>query len=195
MSENERIPNDGDRPARELRALATGPPPPPDIEERIVAELRARGLLGKRHVRPRRLLAAAAALAIFLVGASIGRWSARPAPSGEPPPVGFALFLLGGAQPADDETARVEEYRSWAIDLATHGELARGEKLAPSAWRLFLEGDAVSVRSAPISTTGGSLSGFFLLTTDDLDEALAVARSCPHLRHGGEVLLRPIEPT
>jgi hypothetical protein len=33
------------------------------------------------------------------------------------------------------------------------------------------------------------------LAAGDVAEALAIARTCPHLRHGGTVSVRPIEPT
>lgn len=38
-------------------------------------------------------------------------------------------------------------------------------------------------------------AGLFIIAARTDDEALAIARSCPHLRHGGTVSLRPIEPT
>ena len=38
-------------------------------------------------------------------------------------------------------------------------------------------------------------AGFFIIAARTDEEALAIARSCPHLRYGGTVALRPIEPT
>jgi hypothetical protein len=34
--------------------------------------------------------------------------------------------------------------------------------------------------------------GFFIISAGSFEDALAVARGCPHLRHGGAILVRPI---
>ncbi|HVS03678.1 MAG TPA: hypothetical protein VMT16_12985 [Thermoanaerobaculia bacterium] len=177
---------------RELRRLAAGPAPPPGLEERVVAQLRGQGLLA--HAWRRRLLAAAAAAILFAAGLLAGRSWVAPAATA-PPASHYALFLLGGVDPGPDEEALVEEYRAWAVGLARTGQLAAGEKLGPSAWLLSAGADTVSLQTAPAAHRAAPLSGFFLLTTRDPAAALEIARSCPHLRHGGEVLLRPIEPT
>jgi hypothetical protein len=49
----------------------------------------------------------------------------------------------------------------------------------------------------PAGTAGDAprVSGFFLIRAGSLDEAEAIARDCPHLRHGGRVLVRDVDPT
>lgn len=190
MQENDFDAVADERLVRELSGLSEGPPPPAALEDRVVRELRDRGLLERGASWPRRLLVAAAAVVLFGGGWLAGRGGSAVAPVSPPEPR-FALFLLGGAEDGPDEVARVEEYRAWAVELARQGQLLAGEKLGPSAWRL----DAAAGEPTPAALQEKSLSGFFLLTTDDPEEALAIARSCPHLRHGGEVLLRPIVPT
>ena len=37
--------------------------------------------------------------------------------------------------------------------------------------------------------------GYFVIRARDLDEAIAIAKDCPQLRHGGCVVLRPIDPS
>jgi hypothetical protein len=182
-----------DRLVRRLRTLAEGPAPPERVEERVVAELRARGLLEPRRAW-RRLLAAAAAVVLFAGGWLAGRSASDPAPA-PPPAATYALFLLGGVEEAANEAELVEEYRAWAVGLARAGELAAGEKLGRAAWLLDGAAGETVLRTAAEAHRAAPLSGFFLLTTGDPEEALTIARSCPHLRHGGEVLLRPIEQT
>jgi hypothetical protein len=35
-------------------------------------------------------------------------------------------------------------------------------------------------------------TGYFIIRADDWDAALAIARGCPHLRHGGVVAVRAV---
>ena len=58
--------------------------------------------------------------------------------------------------------------------------------------------------SAMLTATGASelphdapdeLGGFFLVQVADSAEAFRIARECPHLKHGGTVQVRRIEPT
>jgi hypothetical protein len=39
------------------------------------------------------------------------------------------------------------------------------------------------------------MQGFFLVQARTLDEAEQIARTCPHLRHGGTIALREVDPT
>jgi hypothetical protein len=41
----------------------------------------------------------------------------------------------------------------------------------------------------------GVLTGLFIIRAASEAEALAIARTCPHLRYGGRVDVRPIEET
>lgn len=190
MTENEEM-GDLERLQEDLRGLAAGPSPPEGAEARLVAELRARDLLSSRQRLLRRSLVTAAGAAFLFVGGVFAGLSWRGADPVEPPAARYALFLLGGVDAGPDEAALVDEYRSWASELARTGQLVAGEKLDPAAW--LVEGNEVLM--APAAHRAAPLSGFFLLTTNDPERALAIARSCPHLRHGGRVLLRPIEPT
>jgi hypothetical protein len=45
------------------------------------------------------------------------------------------------------------------------------------------------------AASGAGPQGFFLVRARDLDEAEAIARACPHLRHGGRVAVQAVEPT
>jgi hypothetical protein len=63
--------------------------------------------------------------------------------------------------------------------------LVGAEKLS-SAEYLLGEG-------APEGTVGPVLSGNFMIAAADADEALRLARGCPHLRYGGRLAVRPIE--
>ena len=68
---------------------------------------------------------------------------------------------------------RVDEYRGWARDLRAENVVIDGVKL----------------KSAP-----SPLSGYFMIRARDLDEAKRIAASCPHVRHGGTIEVREIDP-
>ncbi len=81
---------------------------------------------------------------------------------------------------------RVEEYRNWARGVRLRGGYIRGEKLEGRS-RLL----------GPTVAPSGSrpLGGYFVISASDDEAAAAVARSCPHLTHGGSIEVRPIART
>jgi hypothetical protein len=173
--------------AKALRSLAEGEMPARALEQATVARLKERGLLSPpRRFRAAWLLAAAAGIALFCAGVFVGH--RRPeAPSSAAGPR-FVLFLYDA--PSEPELTdpqmqeRVSEYRDWAIALRKSGADIRGEKLKPEGRRL---GEA-SPGEAP-------LGGYFIVSAKDWNAAMEIARSCPHLKHGGTIEVREIEKT
>jgi hypothetical protein len=39
------------------------------------------------------------------------------------------------------------------------------------------------------------LAGLFLVTARDMEEVRRIAETCPHLRYGGGIVIRPVEKT
>jgi hypothetical protein len=170
-----------------------------------------------RGARARRLVVGTLAVAASLVlGLVLGRSSARtpgiasndaatttPGVTVPLTPVKpqYLLLLHGPAQRAGGmaqwsaadsaaEAAVVAEYRAWAGRLRDSGALVSAEKLAS---------DPVTMLSATGDTelprgTADEIGGFFLIQADSA-EAFRIARECPHLKHGGTVQVRRIEPT
>lgn len=180
--------DDGKAPLEGLAGLAREAPPPSGVEERVVAALHRQGLL-RRPRRWRVPLAAAASLALFAGGVQVGRSAPRAATSA--PSVAarpqFLLLLYRGADaarlPDSEEAARVREYSAWARSLHQAGALVAGEKL---------EDETRSIGGAAPSEP---VQGYFLIAADDLASAERTARACPHVAHGGVVVVRPIADT
>lgn len=171
---------------------------PAGLEQATVAALTARGLLSRPRRRFGAALALAASVLLFAGGLAIGRFGGDTAPA---PPAGgqprFALFLYEGPeydQPAPGRMdERVQEYVAWASAERTDGAVEGGEKLR--------DGDDVAIEpdgsTGPLASSPGEsrLAGYFLIRATDQRAALEIARSCPHVRYGGRVVLREIEPT
>lgn len=168
--------------SRRLQALRNSPAPPDALEERTVGSLYRSGLLETRargrNVRvyaqvPIRLAAAAA---IFGLGLFAGTLIDPPL---EPR---YVLLLDARDAPESDEDSRVSEYAQWARHLREEGVGITGARLAHD----------LEVVGAPMGEP--SVSGFFLIDVVDEARALAIARSCPHTRYGGSVIVGRILP-
>ena len=153
--------------------------PPPGLEDRTVASQQAERLLASPRRRWRQL---AAAVVIFAAGAASGAfWSTdRPVAPGQPR---FLLLLHGGTDvsPAEEAEAALA-YRDWAIGLRAEGRFVSGERLAAAA-AVVPEGRRPEEAA----------QGFFVVSAADLEEAMQLAQSAPHVARGGTIVVRPID--
>jgi hypothetical protein len=175
--------------------------PPSRLGRRIERSLRARGSLAPRTPGWFRLAEAAAAAALLVAG---GYWLGvtvdGPRVAAEPGAAETRYVLLlyedENFRPSADEDALVAEYRGWAVGLAREGSLVAGEKLEGTG--MLLETPAGQGTPLPGGDHGsalGRLGGYFVIAAADRAEALAIAGTNPHLRHGGRIVVRPIVPT
>jgi hypothetical protein len=176
-----------DEETRTYRSLAQGPSAPDGLERRVVRALRREGLIRPplwRRTAPWALSALAGAL-LFVAGRSSAPPAAAPTAAEG---ARFVLFLeepVAAPLAAEREPERVREYSRWARARHADGSLLEGEKL---------KDDAVLLR-APAAAEGPSrTTGYFVVTATDLESAVALARTCPHLRNGGDIEVRPIDP-
>ena len=98
------------------------------------------------------------------------------------------------AATSEDQADRVAEYVAWAGELRERGVEVEGEELAPAGESAWLDGrwdGVVAAEGAPGGTLG-ALAGYFVVAAPDLDAALAIARTTPHLAHGGTVVVRRV---
>lgn len=156
----------------------------PALEERVVGAALRKGLIrGERRGRIWIPIAVAALLA-FAVGIGAGRLLFVPKPS----QYTFVLFLEEGPayQPASagQEQQRVAEYGAWARSLREKGVAVTGMKL---------DSGSNVMGSGPGGTA--QAAGLFAVDAKDLETAKKIAESCPHLRYGGQVVIRPVART
>jgi hypothetical protein len=179
------MPDSNDDRPRELSGLPREITPPERLRDRITADLRSRGLV--RSPRSTRLHRAAFLLLPLLAGFAAG-WMLKPASgpseghqSGQPR---YVLLLYGGTTSTSGDPVR--EYGSWAQRLVAAGTPVSGEKLAPVRF----------VVGAPLADTAhADLGGFFIVQAADDQRARELALSHPHVRRGGTIVVRRIDPT
>ena len=154
---------------------------PSALEDRVVARLRESGAIRSRRRVPA-LAAAAAILLLTAGGFALGRLTSGSAPlAGDQ----YALLLYGaGTASPGEEAARVSEYAAWAREERTAGRLVAAEKLEDAS---FVAGSAAN---APAAGTGPL--GFFVIRAASADEARAIASRCPHVKHGGAVVVQAV---
>ena len=125
--------------------------------------------------------------------------SARPAlPAADYDGPKFVLLLFEDSKyqfaPNDQVLSeRVGEYVQWSRDIAKDGRWVRGSKLADEGKWCRLDGGRLAVEGPVSDGKRGLLAGYFLIGAKDLDEAIEVARGCPHFKYGGTVEVRRLE--
>lgn len=186
---------------RALHALHEDLLPPPALEDRVILELKNRGLLRARPAGSRwpwrAAVALAASLAIFLSGVYLGTRATSPAP--RPKGAQFVFFLVEGesfrAPLPDEEEDRIAEYRNWAHRLRDSGIRLSGEKLKDGEEILGSSPSKRLPAGAQVADGDvGSLGGYFIVEAKNLEHAREIASTCPHLRHGGRLIIRQIDP-
>jgi hypothetical protein len=182
-----------------LRALEREAPPPPGLKGRLARSLKERGLLREKQWPVSRraaqaIGAVAVALMLFTAGVAIGR---HPRALATDTRSSYLLMLYEGGDFRRDrpEAELIAEYSAWAASLRARGILERGEKLDTGTRLLSKAPQGEQVQSGEVVSSLGVLTGFFIIRAADDVEATAVARTCPHLGHGGRIAVRRVLPT
>lgn len=159
--------------------------PPPYLEDRIADHLSGTGLLHRRRRTPwvAAGLGAAACFAagILAAGLIVPR---TPAPAAEPR---FLLLLYASAPGAVanlDRDASARAHIAWLAGLRQQGRAITGERLADLRELIGFAG------SEPPNPP---LEGFFIVSSDSIDDAVRIARSSPHISEGGRIVVQPID--
>ena len=87
--------------------------------------------------------------------------------------------------------AVVQEYVGWRRKMGAEGKVTGGHKLKDEGGKHLT---AAGVKDGPYAEVSELIGGLFIIQADGYDEAVAIAKSCPHVKYG-RVELREIEPT
>lgn len=190
----------------ELEALPLEIAPPASLERRVEHALVERGLLIRdagRGRSSRAWLAAVAAIVLVGFGFLVGRlsfWNGQGPAGTSGPNASYALVLYETERfesAGDDETgARYDEYSRWVARARERGQFVTGEDFSVREGVTLANG-AQGVLEAPgiSAPEGATLSGMFIVTGRSTEEVVELARSLPHLRYGGDVVVQRVVPT
>jgi hypothetical protein len=199
-----------------LDAWGTDWTAPPALRQATLRAARERGLVKGGFMTGRAFgvgLAAAAAALTFVVGFGLGARQpgketavteiAKPADVKETTALAhatqpkFALFLFEDANYQSPDEAhlgeRIGEYSAWARSIGEKGRFVTGEKLADDGKFCRIENGTLTAAGPQSDAKRGALTGYFVVGAQDLDEAMAIAKTCPHLKYGGTVEIRRLE--
>jgi len=171
---------------------------PPFLEEKIMNELQERGLLKSKTQGSASWITRIAAAVVLLVLGGAGGYFAGTSGSenAAPTPKNPLYVLLIRESPTSTGGANlVAEYGQWAAGVAKSGRYITGEKLRETGRILSSDNGAVKAEEALFNTGEGELGGYFIIEASNYDEAVKIASQCPHLKYGGKIELREIEPT
>jgi hypothetical protein len=94
----------------------------------------------------------------------------------------------------DEMKAVVAEYKSWGDSLNSRGILHGSQKLKDEGGRhLAARGKEILVTDGPFAEAKEVLGGYFLVEARSYDEAVEMAKTCPHLKYEGRIEIREVD--
>jgi len=108
------------------------------------------------------------------------------------------LFLIRETAPetydamsADERRRCLDRWNEWVEGMIARGEVTYGEPL-DNAGRLVGRAGAARPLDGPFAEAKELVGGIFLVAAASLDEATALAETCPSLPYGLTIEVRPI---
>lgn len=94
----------------------------------------------------------------------------------------------------DEMMSVIGDYVAWVEEMTAKGRYQAGEKLETMDGRVLTRGgDAVDVHEGPFTELAEVLGGFMIIEAADWDEAVAIAREHPHMKHNQRLEIRAID--
>jgi hypothetical protein len=107
------------------------------------------------------------------------------------------MFLVRGGSCQDGELspeqmqAKMTEVYAWMDSLAKRGIMSAAQPLTPD--RKIVSGPNGTIVSDGVAAESKeAIGGFFIVNVATMDEAVAIARTCPMFKYGGQLEVRRI---
>jgi hypothetical protein len=95
---------------------------------------------------------------------------------------------------AEEMQQVASQWMAWFNRLKDENKVVTGSPLEPTGKIVSGKGGRV-VADGPFPESKEAIGGFFMLSVDDLDEAVAIAQECPGLAYGIKVEVRQVAET
>jgi hypothetical protein len=110
-------------------------------------------------------------------------------------------MLLLHEQPSDfanvspeEIEAIIGEYMAWRAKIEAEGHFVGSAKLKDEGGRIVSGSDGnFRVTDGPYTEAKEVIGGYFTISAADYDEAVEIARGCPHAKYGSRIEVREIE--
>jgi hypothetical protein len=100
--------------------------------------------------------------------------------------------IFKNSSPAELQTV-FQKYYGWRTHQQEAGSLVSGAKLQDGTGRILRkENDDLTIIDGPFSETKELIGGLFEIRADNYDQAVEIAKTCPHLEYG-YIELRQVE--
>ena len=108
---------------------------------------------------------------------------------------GYLLFFRGkdwdeGLSP-EELRAVMDRFVAWSDGLTRSGKAKGGQALAREGTTIT-GANRRTIADGPFAESKEAIGGYLLLQVDTIDEAVAIAKSCPGLDYGGTIEVRPV---
>jgi hypothetical protein len=105
------------------------------------------------------------------------------------------MVLIRGGEWQDNASLEeiqkmLSNFQAWFEKLSAAGKVKRGQPLADEGKILSRKNGQIV--DGPFAESKETIGGYFLLTVNTIEEAVAVAKEFPGLEHGSTIEVRPI---
>lgn len=103
----------------------------------------------------------------------------------------FVFIFRSATNPhANVSAEEMQERIAWISSLTSQNKLAEGNRISGVNAKTLKPGNVVA--DGPYSGSGEFVSGYVVVKTDNIDEALELAKTNPMLKIGGTIEIRQV---
>lgn len=85
----------------------------------------------------------------------------------------------------EDMQGIIERYKAWGDSLEANGRFVASDKLMDDEGRVLHRRDGeLRILDGPFSETKEVIGGYFAITAESYDDAVEIAKGCPHVEFG-----------